>query len=104
MRNPFLWAIAISLAGSALYSWLHYNRFCNFDISNIIIGFAVSIFVVIINLVLAVLIARMTRENMGDLGSEKATILLAMVLMIVYTSISVASAINDLLLKPIAIC
>ncbi|MEA2884169.1 MAG: hypothetical protein QOH32_3425 [Bradyrhizobium sp.] len=57
MNNKFFWSIAAGVGVAIIFTITHYNRFCNFDLANSLIGVAASVFALVLNAVLVVRLA-----------------------------------------------
>jgi hypothetical protein len=103
--NKFFWSIAAGAVAAIIFTFTHYNRFCNFDLANTLIGVAASVFALILNTVLVIRLAGLDAANMGDLKEEKSTLILALTLFIIYTSISVLTSYYNIYKLPVrAVC
>jgi hypothetical protein len=101
MNNKFFWSIAAGVAVAILFTVTHYNRYCNFDLANSLMGVAASVFALILNAVLLIRLANLDAASMGDLKEEKPTLILALMLFIIYASISVSTSYYNIYKLPV---
>jgi hypothetical protein len=101
MQNKFIWSIIAGVVSGIIFTVTYYDRFCNFALANSLIGVAASMFALVLNTVLVIQLANLDASKMGDLKEEKATIILALTLFIIYTSLSVIETYYNVYKLPI---
>jgi hypothetical protein len=56
---------------AVIYSHLHYQRHCNFEVGNAIVALAASLFAVVLNTALLIEIISLDAADLGKLEDEK---------------------------------
>jgi hypothetical protein len=102
MQNKFIWSILAGVVSGVIFTVTYYDRYCNFALANSLIGVAASVFALVLNSVLVIQLASLDSSKMGDLKEEKSTIILALTLFIIYTSLSVVETYYNVYKLPIA--
>lgn len=96
MLNRYI--ISISLTGITALSYFGISKYrqCGAN-SDTIIGITASTFALLINLFLLVELAQAPEADLGRFSNSRGTIILAMVLMVVYTTISIFESFSRVL-------
>ena len=80
-------AVVLSLITGLVYAYLYYNRVCHLD-GNAVVGIAASVFTLVLTVVLVLRVLQLQPNELGQLADYKTTVILALVMMIFYTSMN----------------
>jgi hypothetical protein len=105
LKSKYFWSILLAVVATVAFIVTHYNRYCNFDLATSLIGVAASIFALVLNGILLIRLTDLQADKMGELKEEKPTIILALMLFVIYTSISVVTSYYNIYKLPVqAVC
>jgi len=89
---------------AVFYIYLHYWRYCNFEVGTAIVGLIASLFAVILNIALLFEIILLDAADLGKLKDEKPTVILGLLIIVIYITIDLFSTFFTLFYTPLKVC